>query len=133
MTRVRAWFTRTVRATAILVRDRSIPRPLRWLAAFALLPIPGPVDEAVLLLLAPVFFLFYGEPMRDAWHRAITLVLLRNAAPALELKARMIRFPDDAFGGSLRAVVRRVGCSGPRSRGTGMAHVVTHLSLGALE
>ena len=51
----------------VLARDRRIPKPLRWLAGLALLPIPGPFDEAVLLLLAPVFLVFYREPMRDAW------------------------------------------------------------------
>ena len=53
-----------------LARDPTIPRPLRWLAAIGVLPIPGPVDEAVLLLIAPVFAIFYREPMRDAWHGA---------------------------------------------------------------
>jgi len=61
---------RLLRATKILVRDGRIPRPLRWLAAFAVLPIPGPVDEAVLLLIAPLLFAFHREPMRDAWARA---------------------------------------------------------------
>jgi hypothetical protein len=70
VTRARAWFTRTIRATAILVRDRSIPRPLRWLAAFALLPIPGPVDEAVLLVIAPLLWVFHRKAMRDAWRAA---------------------------------------------------------------
>jgi hypothetical protein len=62
---------RLLRATRILVRDGRIPRPLRWLAAFAVLPIPGPVDEAVLLLIAPVLLAFHREPMRDAWRRAV--------------------------------------------------------------
>jgi hypothetical protein len=61
---------RTIRATGTLVRDRRIPRALRWIGAFGLLPIPGPVDEAVLLLLAPVLYLFYREPMRAAWRDA---------------------------------------------------------------
>jgi hypothetical protein len=51
-------------------RDPRIPRPLRWLAALALLPIPGPFDEAVLLVVAPIFFAFYRGPMREAWRRA---------------------------------------------------------------
>ena len=66
----RAFFARTVRATRILVGDRRIPRPLRWIGGFALLPIPGPFDEAVLLLLAPVFLIFYRQPMREAWRSA---------------------------------------------------------------
>jgi hypothetical protein len=48
-----------------------LPRPLRWIAAIGLLPIPGPVDEAILLLIAPIFVAFYREPMRDAWQRAL--------------------------------------------------------------
>ena len=39
---------------------------MRWVAAIGLLPIPGPVDEAALLLLAPILFVFYREPMREA-------------------------------------------------------------------
>jgi hypothetical protein len=59
-----------LRAVRILVRDGRIPRPLRWLAAFALLPIPGPVDEAALLVLAPLLYVFHREPLRDAWRSA---------------------------------------------------------------
>jgi hypothetical protein len=54
----------------ILARDERIPKPLRWIAGIGLLPIPGPVDEVVLVLVAPVFFTFYREPMRDAWRRS---------------------------------------------------------------
>ena len=61
---------RLLRATKILIRDGRIPRPLRWLAAFAVLPIPGPVDEAALLVLATLLFAFHREPLRDAWARA---------------------------------------------------------------
>jgi hypothetical protein len=61
---------RLLRATKILVRDGRIPRPLRWLAAFAIMPIPGPVDEVVLLVLAPLLLAFHREPMREAWRAA---------------------------------------------------------------
>ena len=40
------------------------------LAGFGLLPIPGPVDEAVLLLVAVPLALLYREPLADAWRRA---------------------------------------------------------------
>jgi hypothetical protein len=53
-----------------LAHDRRIPRPLRWIAGLALLPIPGPFDEAVLLLIAPAFLIFYRRPMREAWRDA---------------------------------------------------------------
>jgi hypothetical protein len=68
---MRVFGRRVIRATRLLVRDGRIPRPLRWLAGIALLPIPGPVDEAVLLVLAPVLFVFYRGPMREAWRRAV--------------------------------------------------------------
>ncbi len=61
---------RTLRATKLLAGDGRIPKPLRWLAALALLPVPGPVDEAVVLLLAPILFVFYRQPMRQAWLNA---------------------------------------------------------------
>ena len=41
---------RTVRAVRIAATDKRIPRPLRWLAALGLAPIPGPFDEALLLI-----------------------------------------------------------------------------------
>ena len=59
-----------LRAVKILARDGRIPRSLRWLAAFGLLPIPGPVDEAVLLLLVPILFVFHRQSMREAWLEA---------------------------------------------------------------
>jgi len=54
----------------LLARDSRIPKPLRWIAGLALLPIPGPVDEIILLLIAPILFVFYREPMREAWQRS---------------------------------------------------------------
>jgi hypothetical protein len=66
----RAFIARTIRATGLLARDRRIPRPLRWLAGLGLLPVPGPFDEVVLVLVAPVFLIFYRDPMRDAWRSA---------------------------------------------------------------
>jgi hypothetical protein len=67
---VRAFASRCIRATKAVVRDPSIPRPLRWLAGLALLPVPGPFDEAVLLLVAPLLFVFYRRQMQEAWARA---------------------------------------------------------------
>jgi hypothetical protein len=55
----------------LLGRDARVPRPLRWIAAIGLLPIPGPVDEAVLLLVAPIFAILYRQPMREAWQQAL--------------------------------------------------------------
>ncbi|HEX8207364.1 MAG TPA: hypothetical protein VF587_14980 [Solirubrobacteraceae bacterium] len=67
---MRSFVARSIRATKLIVRDGRIPRPLRWLAGIALLPIPGPLDEAVLLLVAPLLFVFYRGPMREAWSAA---------------------------------------------------------------
>jgi hypothetical protein len=61
---------RTIRAVRILARDGRIPRPLRGAAAFGLLPLPGPLDEAVLLLVALLLSLFYRERLAEAWGAA---------------------------------------------------------------
>ena len=70
MRAAREFIAKTIRALRLVVADGRIPRPLRWLAALGLLPIPGPFDEAVLLLVAPPILVFYREPLRDAWRRA---------------------------------------------------------------
>ena len=67
MRKVGTLLGRTVRAVALLARDARIPRPLRAIAAVGLLPLPGPLDEVTLILVAPVFLIFYRDPMRDAW------------------------------------------------------------------
>jgi hypothetical protein len=69
---MRAFFTRTVRSVRIVVRDGRIPQPLRWGAAMGLLPVPGPFDELVLLLVAGVLWLFYRDRLTEAWARAGT-------------------------------------------------------------
>jgi hypothetical protein len=67
---MRAFIARTIRAVGIVARDGRIPKPLRWLTGIAALPIPGPFDEAVLLVVAPVLWIFYRGPMREAWSEA---------------------------------------------------------------
>jgi hypothetical protein len=64
------WLRRLVRAVRYAATDSRIPRPLRWLAALALLPVPGPFDEIVLLLAAIPLGLFYRQPLADAWRRS---------------------------------------------------------------
>jgi hypothetical protein len=71
------FLARTIRATTLLARDARVPKPLRWITAIGVLPLPGPVDEAVLLLVAPIFMLFYRQPMRDAWQQARMATLPR--------------------------------------------------------
>jgi hypothetical protein len=61
---------RTLRAVRIAATDSRIPRPLRWLAALGLAPVPGPIDEVVLLIVAVPLGLFYRRPLVEAWHQA---------------------------------------------------------------
>ena len=70
MRAARAFVVRTLRAMRLLASDGRIPRPLRWLAVLGLMPIPGPFDEAILLLLAPILFVFHRQPLREAWLEA---------------------------------------------------------------
>jgi hypothetical protein len=52
------------------VRDDRIPRPLKWLAALGLLPVPGPVDEVVLVVVAALLFALRRDVLREAWRAA---------------------------------------------------------------
>jgi hypothetical protein len=45
---------------------------LRWGGAAGLLPIPGPLDEFVLLVVAAVLWLFYRDRFTEAWQQAGT-------------------------------------------------------------
>ena len=65
-----AFVTQAVRATRLLATDRRIPRSLRGLVALGALPIPGPLDEGLLLLAAGILYTFYRQPMREAWQKA---------------------------------------------------------------
>ena len=62
-----SFLRRTFRAVRLLARDDRIPRPLKWLAALGLLPVPGPFDEAVLLVVAALLFAFHRHVLREAW------------------------------------------------------------------
>jgi hypothetical protein len=61
---------RTARAVRLLLRDGGLPRWLRWLAAAGLAPVPGPFDEAVLVVVAAILWLRYRERLRAAWREA---------------------------------------------------------------
>ena len=61
---------RTIRAVRIAATDTRIPRPLRWLGALGLAPIPGPFDEALLIIVVIPLALFYRQPLREAWRQA---------------------------------------------------------------
>ena len=58
---------RLLRTVKLLARDGRIPKPLRGLAAFGLLPIPGPLDELALLVVGVGVWLFYRHALREAW------------------------------------------------------------------
>ena len=65
-----AFVRRSLRAARCAAKDKRIPAPLRWFAALGLLPVPGPFDEAVLLLVAIPLALFHRAPLHEAWQRA---------------------------------------------------------------
>ena len=64
---MRALCRRLIQAVRFLARDSRIPRPLRGLAAFGALPVPGPFDEAVLVVVGLVLWTFYRDRLREAW------------------------------------------------------------------
>jgi hypothetical protein len=66
----RRFVIRTIRAVRIVIRDGRIPRPLRWGGALGLLPVPGPFDEVVLLLVGGILRLFYRDQLMEAWREA---------------------------------------------------------------
>jgi hypothetical protein len=65
-----AFFRRAVRAVRLLAKDGALPRWLRALAAIGIAPIPGPFDEAVLLVVAAILWVGYRERLRAAWREA---------------------------------------------------------------
>ena len=95
---------RLIRAVRILATDGRIPWPLRGLVALGLLPIPGPFDEAVLVLVGLILYAFYREPLREAW---------REARPAAEAAAAAAIFDDR---GRILLVLEREAWSYPGGR-----------------
>jgi hypothetical protein len=77
---VRRFVIRTTRAVKLVVRDGRIPRPLRWGGTLGLLPVPGPFDEAVLLLVGAILWVFYRDQLNEAWQRAERPHLTTTAA-----------------------------------------------------
>ena len=64
---------RRILATAKTVaRDPRVPRWTRGLLAVGLLPIPGPFDEAVLLVALVLLLVRHRPIVRDAWREAGT-------------------------------------------------------------
>jgi hypothetical protein len=71
---------RLTRAVKLLARDDRIPKPLRGLVAIGVLPIPGPLDEAALLLVGLILWMFYREPLREAWSQAAPATLAKPSS-----------------------------------------------------
>ena len=83
---VRVTFARrAARAVRLLAKDGAVPRWLRWLAALGLAPVPGPFDEAVLLVVAAILWLGYRERLRSAWRASARSF----SAPRAEDEARV--------------------------------------------
>jgi hypothetical protein len=61
------FFRHCFAAVRLLMRDGGLPRWLRALAAVGLAPIPGPFDEAVLLVVAAILWLGYRDRLLAAW------------------------------------------------------------------
>jgi hypothetical protein len=70
MRRARRFAGRSIRAVTIVIADGRIPRWLRLGGALGLLPIPGPFDEGLLLVVGGILWLFYRERLRIAWKQA---------------------------------------------------------------
>lgn len=70
MGRVRGHLLRALRATKIVLRDGRIPRPLRWGGALGALPVPGPFDEVILVIVGGILWVFYRDQLREAWRQA---------------------------------------------------------------
>jgi hypothetical protein len=62
---------RLIFAVRVLAREDRIPKPLRGLVAFGLMPIPGPFDEAGLVVAGLILLAFYRRPLREAWTRPL--------------------------------------------------------------
>lgn len=67
MTRLRI----LLRTGKIMTRDKRIPRWLRWgIVASVAIPLPGPIDEGVALVLVLVVCLFWRVAVREAYAKA---------------------------------------------------------------
>ena len=71
--RVGSFLARVIRAVRTLAGSDRIPRPLRWAVVFGALPIPGPVDEIVLLRVAALLWMFWRDVLLDAWRADASL------------------------------------------------------------
>lgn len=63
---MRLWRHLIATATA-LARDARIPRWLRWLFAFGLMPIPLFFDELALIVATALMAVFHHRTVREVW------------------------------------------------------------------
>jgi hypothetical protein len=70
---------RLIFAVRVLAREDRIPKLLRGLVAFGLMPIPGPFDAAGLVVAGVILLAFYRRPLREAWTRPVNS---RNPQPS---------------------------------------------------
>jgi hypothetical protein len=56
-----------LRAAKVLARDPGVPRWLRWLFVFGLLPIPLFFDELALVLATGIMLVFHRRRVMQAW------------------------------------------------------------------
>jgi hypothetical protein len=83
MRRARGFAARSIRAVTIVIADDRIPRWLRWGSALGLLPVPGPFDEGLLLVIGGILWLFYRERLRIAWRQADAVPVRRRRGDRL--------------------------------------------------
>lgn len=56
-----------IRTAKALARDPRIPRWLRWLFAFGLMPIPLLFDELALIIATALMATFHHRTVREVW------------------------------------------------------------------
>jgi hypothetical protein len=61
---------RLLRLLKLLARDPRVPRPVRGLILIGLLPVPGPLDEAVLIGAVAVLLLVRPGLLQTLWRES---------------------------------------------------------------
>jgi hypothetical protein len=68
---MRTWVRRVLRTAKRLATSNDLPKWLRGLFAFGLLPIPViPIDEAALVLAVALMALFHRPALKRAWRES---------------------------------------------------------------